>query len=225
MSPSEEPDHTLILNKIKNFEQVATWIPGIKIIQSHSPFQNLYICEMGQLRYGISQSFFRHLPIQEYRNKIFDPTNVETCLIGKSQESGKQSADKEIYIRYPTLSNSEQAELIFVEPLYKDHLGVPLITLTQILPSTLMNWAMAKTMRIIDEMSFMELNKLKYRQLTKRSKEVLALMVKGLSAEEIGQQLYIGVNTVNTHKRRVKEILEIKSNYELLQYGMAFDLI
>ncbi|MGX7836104.1 response regulator transcription factor, partial [Campylobacter fetus subsp. venerealis] len=76
-------------------------------------------------------------------------------------------------------------------------------TLTQILPSTLMTWALAKTIRIVDEMSFMNNHKEKYRLLSKRNKEVLALMVKGLSAEEIGQQLYIGINTVNTHKRRV----------------------
>ena len=224
MQLPEESDE-LIINKIKNFEQVATWIPGIKIIQRHSPYQNLFICERGQIQYGLSKGFFRHLPLQEFRKKIFDPESVETCLIGKSGGEGTGGPVKHVYIRYQRFNSSEQAELIFTENLKEDQFGNPLFTLIQILPSNLLSWAMAKTMRIAVEMSFMDSHKDKYKQLTRRSREILALMVKGMSAEETSQQLYISINTVNTHKRRVREILEIKSNYELLQYGLAFDLV
>ncbi|MGX7836035.1 hypothetical protein ACWKSR_12865, partial [Campylobacter fetus subsp. venerealis] len=78
------------------------------------------------LHYGLSQSFFHHLPAQEFRKKVFDPTNPETCLIGKSGGQDTDSLEKKVYIRYPKFTTSEQAELIFIENLKEDHLGTPL---------------------------------------------------------------------------------------------------
>nr|MBI1228949.1 hypothetical protein [Cytophagales bacterium] len=49
-------------------------------------------------------------------------------------------------------------------------------------------------------------------------------MARCFKAEEIGEQFFIGVNTVNSHKKRVKEVLETTSNRNLMQFAKAFDL-
>lgn len=46
-----------------------------------------------------------------------------------------------------------------------------------------------------------------------------------LKAEEIGEKLFIGENTVNTHKNRIKERLETNENWEIIRYELAYDLI
>ncbi|WP_092169431.1 helix-turn-helix domain-containing protein [Cyclobacterium xiamenense] len=44
-------------------------------------------------------------------------------------------------------------------------------------------------------------NDKKFRQLSDRNKEVLALIGRCKKADEIGEELFIGVNTVNSHKK------------------------
>ena len=75
------------------------------------------------------------------------------------------------------------------------------------------------------ELRNIEENDLKFSQLTERNRQVLSLMARCLKAEEIGGKLFIGVNTVNSHKKRIKEILETNESWDILQYGLAYDLI
>lgn len=51
--------------------------------------------------------------------------------------------------------------------------------------------------------------------LSSREREVLQLVLKGFSSKEIGQQLFVSMNTVNTHKRRIKEKLGVRRFVEL----------
>jgi len=46
--------------------------------------------------------------------------------------------------------------------------------------------------------------------LSSREREVLQLVLKGFSSKEIGQRLFVSMNTVNTHKRRIKEKLGVR---------------
>lgn len=51
--------------------------------------------------------------------------------------------------------------------------------------------------------------------LSSRERAVLQLVLKGFSSKEIGQRLFVSVNTVNTHKRRIKEKLGIRRFIEI----------
>lgn len=51
--------------------------------------------------------------------------------------------------------------------------------------------------------------------LSSREREVLQLVLKGFSSKEIGHRLFVSVNTVNTHKRRIKEKLGIRRFIEI----------
>jgi two-component system response regulator NreC len=50
----------------------------------------------------------------------------------------------------------------------------------------------------------------KLQVLSSREREVLQFVLKGLTSKEIGQQLFVSMNTVNTHKRRIKEKLGVR---------------
>ena len=214
--------HYFLNQRIERFQELEQWIPGIKIIQRVAPEENLYICQRGKKRFQLSQTFFKHLTKEEFRKLIFDKDCPHTCLIGNSIEEGQK---RELYIRYNAPNAPSEAELVSIQLIEDESTKLPYLRVIQLLPSSLVNWVPAKTARIVKEMAFFAENRKKFQQLTGRNREVLELMVKGMSAEEIGERLFIGVNTVNTHKRRVREILEVKNNYELLQYGLSFDLI
>lgn len=214
--------HNILNQRIERFQELERWIPGIKIIQKVEPEENLFICQRGKKRFQLSQAFFKHLPKEEFRKLIFDKDCPHTCLIGTSVEEGQK---RELYIRYNAPNAPSEAELVSIQLIEDETTKLPTLRVIQLLPSSLVNWVPSKTARIVNEMAFFAEHRKKFQQLTKRNQEVLSLMVRSMSAEEIGERLFIGVNTVNTHKRRVREILEIKSNFELMQYGLAFDLV
>ena len=61
--------------------------------------------------------------------------------------------------------------------------------------------------------------------LSKREKEVLGLIAKGLISKEIADKLFISVNTVNTHRQRIIEKLEVSNSAEAIQYAVMHGLI
>lgn len=54
--------------------------------------------------------------------------------------------------------------------------------------------------------------------LTKREKQVLELIKSGMLSKEIAEELYISVHTVNTHRQRILEKLNVSSSIEAIQY-------
>jgi DNA-binding CsgD family transcriptional regulator len=55
--------------------------------------------------------------------------------------------------------------------------------------------------------------------LTNREKEILSLIARGLISKEIADKLYISVNTVNTHRQRIIEKLNVSNTYEAIRYA------
>ncbi len=55
--------------------------------------------------------------------------------------------------------------------------------------------------------------------LTAREKEILQLISKGLISKQIADKLFISVNTVNTHRQRIIEKLNVSNTYEAIKYA------
>lgn len=55
--------------------------------------------------------------------------------------------------------------------------------------------------------------------LTNREKEILSLIAAGLISKEIADKLFISVNTVNTHRQRIIEKLNVSNTYEAIRYA------
>jgi DNA-binding NarL/FixJ family response regulator len=61
--------------------------------------------------------------------------------------------------------------------------------------------------------------------LTKREKDVLRLIVKGLSVKEIAKSLIISVKTAETHKSRIMKKFNVTKSTELVQKALKENLI
>lgn len=55
--------------------------------------------------------------------------------------------------------------------------------------------------------------------LTAREKEILSLISKGLISKQIADKLCISVNTVNTHRQKILEKLNVVNTFEALKYA------
>jgi DNA-binding NarL/FixJ family response regulator len=62
-------------------------------------------------------------------------------------------------------------------------------------------------------------------ELSSRQREILQLLAEGKSAKEIGSMLNVSARTVEFHKYRVMEKLNIKTSAELVQYAVKHGLL
>ncbi len=68
-------------------------------------------------------------------------------------------------------------------------------------------------------------DQLRYRQLTPREQEVIQLAAMGYTSREIGQKLVISPKTVETHRFRAFEKLEIETRAELVRFALKIGLL
>ena len=57
-------------------------------------------------------------------------------------------------------------------------------------------------------------------EVTPREKEVILLIVEGLTTKEIAERLYISKNTVESHRQNILLKLEVKNSAELVKYAL-----
>lgn len=88
-----------------------------------------------------------------------------------------------------------------------------------------MGFAGKKICKLCDDNSFMVKNYLKFTRLSKREKEIITLITRGLSSYEISDRLFISIHTVNNHRKNILSKLEIRSITQLLRFAEAFDLV
>ena len=65
-----------------------------------------------------------------------------------------------------------------------------------------------------------EKNNSKKGLLTKRQIEILHLVAQGKTSREIAEQLFIGIHTVDTHRKNMIRILGLKGKGELMRYAL-----
>ncbi|HBL76321.1 MAG: hypothetical protein A2W90_08280 [Bacteroidetes bacterium GWF2_42_66] len=61
--------------------------------------------------------------------------------------------------------------------------------------------------------------------LSLREQEILQLLAQGLISKQIADQLFISVNTVNTHRQRILEKLSVSNTTEAVQHAARLGLI
>ena len=62
-------------------------------------------------------------------------------------------------------------------------------------------------------------------KLTDREVEILTLIARGMTTKEIAGKLQLSFHTVNTHRRNIKEKLNVRSSSELVVYAMNEGII
>jgi DNA-binding CsgD family transcriptional regulator len=83
----------------------------------------------------------------------------------------------------------------------------------------------AKVQRLLDENAFLRSHAATFANLTGRERQVLGHLARSRSSGEIAEALFISTQTVDTHRRNLRQKLGASTAFELGQYARAFDLI
>jgi len=108
----------------------------------------------------------------------------------------------------------------------RDDEGNPLMVITNSIPLDAQLYIdSAKAQRLMDENNFLRNNQHLFNSLTKREKEILRMMAMGTSSAKMAKLIHISEKTANTHRRNIKKKLNVESNYDIIRFAHAFDLI
>ena len=165
---------------------------------------------------------------RDYHDKYFNPQDADDYLpkilniINKGDENAivtyfQQVRPSELHDWKWYLSTSK----IFM----KDQEGNPTHIITIASPVDPEHHINSKVNRLLEENNFLRNNHEVFSSLTKREREMLKYMALGKNSTEIAQIFHISEKTAVTHRRNIRSKLGAQTNYDLVCYAQAFDLI
>lgn len=213
--------------KIDEFAPYAEMMPGVVIIHKLNPFTPSYMSSNGLELLGVSLEELKEIG-PDYHKRFFNNEDMED-FVSKLKNLIETRDEKETFTFFQQVKLRNRKEWVWhlasARIFLKDKEGNPSHTITVAIPIDQLKHIQNKAQRFLDENAFFQTNHKKYLRLGGRAKEVLRLVALGKSSYEIADELYISVETVNTHRKLIKKKLEISSSYDFTLYAHAFDLI
>lgn len=211
---------------IDDIHKISNLLPGVIIINNVSQNKVAYMSQRGL---DILRVTFDELDSigSEYFFKYFNEEDVMTYY-PKYLELLKKN-DLEEKITYFQQVRSHENEpwvwyLSVTKILLKEN-NKPSLSITITQPVTELANITNKLDKLMEEHLFLKESFLKYSLLSRREKQVLALLALGKKNEEISAELFISINTAKTHRKKIREKLDAFSTIELHKYANAFNLI
>ena len=220
-------DEQLIDQKIAEIAATADQYPGVIIIHHITRQTVVYMSKLGLQLLDTTQEALEALG-PAYWPTYFNPVESEEHMARVFQLMYENEAP-DVHTFYQQVRTNERPGwswyLTAMRRLLADAQGNPLLLMGLAVPLHPDNHFAAKVQRLIDENDFLRQHSAAFSRLTTREREVLARLSRSQSSLEIAEALFISDQTVNTHKRNIRQKLGASTAFELGQYARAFDLI
>jgi DNA-binding CsgD family transcriptional regulator len=216
-----------INRKISAIEAIAQDIPGVIIIHNIEDGSVVYMSKRGLDILGVTLQEVIDMAA-DYHANFFNPEESKE-YVPKLLSHLERNNDDEILSLFqqvrPLVKEAWTWYLTSVKIFMRDEDGKPILTISVALPVDPQHDITSKVSRLLEENNFLRKNLKKFTTLGKREKEVLKWLALGRSSSEIANELFISVSTVETHRKNIRQKLEVSTSYQLSQYARAFDLI
>lgn len=220
----------LILRKVKAFATLSDDLPVYIIHELGSGTNSVvYMSPRGLEELGISLEEIRKIGA-EYYSLFFNSEDAVNYLASWNDFSS-DPANRGFWFTFfqqVNIAGMEQAVWFLSASTviaYDEQKLLPLFSLTLALRIHQYMPIVPKLERMVSENNFLKANLDLYTTLTRREKEILKLMVTGMSPKEIAEGLISSEKTVRTHRRNIKRKLRIKKEVDLVYFAQAFNLV
>jgi DNA-binding CsgD family transcriptional regulator len=164
----------------------------------------------------------------DYYQRFFNPVDAQdyTPRIYELLQSADPACVVSFFQQVRTTENSEYTWYFSTtRVLLRDADHQPLLLITTANPVDPLHHVTHKVSRLLEENNFLRQHAPRFASLTRREREVLRLLALGHTAPQIGAELFLSTQTIETHRRNLRQKLRVESQFELGQYARAFDLI
>lgn len=216
-----------IAEKIQTFAPYLNMLPGVYIVHQLNPFTPYYMTPNGLELLGIDLDELKEIGT-DYHMLFFNIDEMEDYIEKlKGLLANADINESFTFFQQVKLKAAEEWiwHLASTRIFEKDEEGNPTHIITIAMPVDKLKHIPNKAERLLAEKNFFHSNLNKFLTLGKREKEVLKLVAKGKSSPEIADKLMISIQTVNTHRKAIKQKLSINSGYDFTLYAHAYDLI
>lgn len=214
-------------DKISEISRIADSFAAIVIIHNIPGGLSIeYMSKMGLDRLGVQLEEIKSLE-GKYHDQFFNPNDVMFYKTKLEQLIENNNPDEVITFFQQVKPKGEtvwQWYLSSIRILCHDENGKPLLAISHATPIDPDFHITRKVSSLLDDRTFYRENLHLYNSLSKREKEVLILMAHSKTNKEIAKELFISVNTMETHKKSIKDKLNIATSTELIRFARAFDI-
>lgn len=216
-----------IEEKIEHFAPVAESLPGVVVIHEIEDFAPLFMSSNGLELLGLTLEELQEIGA-DYQKRFLNEDFMEDYLtfLRKMIKVKNEGESYNFFHQVQLRKNEEYVWYVSsIKVFHKDPQGNPTHTVTIAFPLGDFEHVPQKAERMLDESLFLKRNRKKFQSLGSRGKEVLRLVAMGKTSAEIAEELNVSPDTVNSHKKVVKQKLGISSTYQFTKYARSFDLI
>jgi DNA-binding CsgD family transcriptional regulator len=203
-------------------------LPGIVIIHNISTKRIEYICGMGERLLGISLEELKQWDSEDYHSRFFNMEEAREYVprIFAMVQGNNDNESVSFFQQVRFYNNDDwQWHLSSSKIFLRDDAGSPLLLITISIPIDPRHHFTVKIQRLLDENNLLKKSRNTWNTLTKREKEILKLMALGKNCSEVAEILFISEKTAETHRRNIRMKINAHSNYDILRFAQAFDLI
>ena len=213
--------------KIRAIQQMENDIPGVIIVHNLPADSIVYLSERGRQNLNVSLEEVR-LPHFDYHQRFFNPDDIPN-YVPKILGMLQRNRVDEIVTYFQQVRPSETEPFHWYASsskiLLQDKEGKPLLGITIAIPIDEEHFFTPKIERLAQENTFLRENHHEFASLSRREKEILRCLAKGLNSQEIAAELFISEATVKTHRRNIRTKLQADSTLDLMKFAQAFDLV
>lgn len=215
-------------NAVAEIAAISDKLPGVVIIHDIRDWSVVWMSERGLQRLGVQAEEIFGKTAEEYYSRFFNQDDAEDyvpTLMNLIQS--KNDDDIVTFFQQVKLHSGPDWtwHMSSVKVLLRDEEHQPVLVITMSFPIDAMHHMTSKAARLLEENNFLRKNFHLFAKLSGREREVLKLMALGMSSAETAAELFISQNTVETHRKNIRQKLNTASYYEVCQYARAFDLI
>jgi len=213
--------------KIAAICSIAEKLPGVVIIHDLKALCVVWMSQRGLKGLGITAEEMEGMSTKEYFGRFFNEEDAKDCIpkiVGLIQRNN----DEEVITFFQEVrfwDDTWHWHMNSIRIWARDEQGKPWLSISIALPVDAMHHMTAKAARLVEENNFLRKNFGLYARLSKREREVLRLLALGKTATDTAEELFISLNTVETHRKNIKQKLDTTAYFDLCQYARAFDLV
>jgi DNA-binding CsgD family transcriptional regulator len=203
-------------------EIVGEYLPGFLQISRVVDKSLIYINQSGAEHFHLHSEEIKAMK-GEFVAKYVHSDTISTVFprIIAFAEQGDNSAIHSEFQKISARGDGEYSYLLTsIKPLEQ---GKSLVLFS--VPVANLGGVSKKIIQVLEEDEFVRKHFQYFNRLGKREKELIRFIALGKTNKEIGEILCISELTVKTHRKNIKQKLNIKSTAELVQMAYRFDLI
>ncbi len=216
-----------IKNKIDEIDAIHNSLPGVVIVHHMPDGRIAYMSPNGLALLNITLEQVKAYTAEEYHEKYFNPEDAKD-YVPKVLEWLQNNNDETItFFQQVRFAGADEWHwhLSSLKIILRDDAGTPILAISMSVKVDPVKHVTAKVERMLEENTFLRKNYDQFAKLTNRERDVLREQVLGYTSHEIADRLFISVRTAETHRRNIKQKLNVSSGFELAEYARAFDLI